>query len=155
MWPEKKRKNEIQKRKKRSSCTGDEDVRACVQNDRMRETQVTDKRPGPVVRLASCGGRPGIWSPSIGGGGCSLTSWCLAFLNYQMLGVRSRHGIRVKSTKHVVNASRTGTTQGGTRRDPRLLQEAPREAQPRRCFSDTVPLLHGQMSWLLAHHQPA
>ena len=32
----------------------------------MRETQVTDKRPGPVVRLASCGGRPGIWSLSIG-----------------------------------------------------------------------------------------
>ena len=37
-----------------------------MQNDRMRETQVTDKRPSPVVRLASCGGRPGIWSPSIG-----------------------------------------------------------------------------------------
>lgn len=102
----------------------------------MRETQPEGSSRKPRSQIRG----PALWSglpapeadlefgpPLLG---CSLTSWCLAFLNYQTLGVKSRQGIRVKRTKHVVNASRTGTTQGGTRRDPCLLQEPPRGTAP-------------------------
>lgn len=71
-----------------------------------------------------------------------------------MLAVRSRQGYPCQPHKArgkcVQNGNHPGRHPGGGA----VYCKSPLVAQPQRCFTDTVPQLHGEMSRSLGHHQP-